>query len=104
MNEFGLSLLQLMDEKAVDFPEFVDRMDGSNRRKARRGCPFYSVDDVVAFMRVKRAEDLPHRGELRVAFHMVDALGLDDAEGYERIYKPIMRSISLKYRDRWSNG
>ena len=102
MNEFGLVLFQLMDEKGVDFPELVDGMNRCNRRKARRGCPFYSVGDVVAFMRAERAEDLPHRGEVRVAGHMADALELDDVESYERIFQPIMRSISLEYRDRWS--
>jgi len=102
MNEFGLSLMRLMDEKDIpSLSEFVDRMNKCNRRKTRRGCPYYSVGDVVAFMYAERPEDLPRRQELRVGHHMADALGLEDDESYEIIFKPIMRSISSWCRDRW---
>jgi hypothetical protein len=100
MNEFGLSLMRLMDEKDISsISEFVDRMNSRQRLKARRGCPYYSVGDVVAFMRAERCEDLPRRQELSIATHMGEAWGLDNDETFERIFDPIMRSISLRYRD-----
>jgi hypothetical protein len=102
MNEFGLSLMRLMDEKDIpSLSEFVDRMNKCNRRKTRRGCPYYSVGDVVAFMRAERSEDLPRRQEISISSHMGEALGLDNDEEHERIYQPIIRSISVRYRDRW---
>jgi hypothetical protein len=99
MNEFGLSLLRLIDEKNLDgVGEVVERMNKCHRRKARRGCPFYSVGDVVAYMRAEGVEDLPRRQEISIVDHMGEALGLDDAEVDERIYDPIRRSISRRHR------
>jgi hypothetical protein len=53
------------------------------------------VGDVVAFMRAERVEELPRRQEIRIGWHMGEALGLDNDEVNERIFEPIRRSISL---------
>lgn len=100
MNDFGLSLMQIMDEKDIpSISAVVDRMNSCHRQKARRGCPFYSVGDVVAYMRAERPEDLPRRQEISIANHMAEALELDDEEVHERIVDPIVRSIR-RHRDK----
>jgi hypothetical protein len=99
LNEFGASLFRLLDEKSVDgIGELVKRMNMCHRRKARRGCPYYSVGDMVAFMRAERVADLPRRQEISIGIHITEALGLDDEEVDKQIFDPIWRSVSRRHR------
>ena len=89
----------LMDEKGLDgLGELVERMNRHHGRKVRRGCAFYTVDDLVAFMCAEGVADLPRRQEVVIITHMGEALGLDDEEIDERIDEPLWRSISRRHR------
>lgn len=99
MNEFGLELLRLIEEKNVDgINELVDRMNWHRRRRpARRRCPGYSVGDVVEIMIAEDAREVPRAAYARV-HHIAYALGLDREEAVERLFDPIERSLSRRHR------
>ncbi len=99
MNEFGLELLRLMDEKDVDgVNELVGEMNQHRRRRpARRQCPGYSVGDVVEIMLAGDTREVP-RADYQRIHHIAYALGLDREEAYERLFDPIERALSRRHR------
>ena len=100
MNEFGLELLRLMDEKNVrdGIDELVGEMNRHRRRRpARRRCPGYSVGDVVEIMIASSAREVP-RADYERVHHIAYALGLSEDEADERLFDPIARALSRRRR------